>query len=332
MAPSIATKTGPGSSSARQQHGSDRRLLGAALVATSPASFSSTIRRGNSANSRSSTNNSGSGGNSGTGGNFGSNANFSSLAALQYAIIGEITSEISEGAWTGHGAGAMRRGNSQADYDNITTQAQFCNASQDPGQLARLTAGYNIIFSFVLSPIGFLLIFIVDARKRGCQCSEKVVQEDEAPGLPIPPEDKAPALVRDSDLIFVGDGSHEDLQTKNSKAPGPSFPSQMTMTENQDVEEQDWTSKTKELKNIPFLGISEYYQSAANLLYNVTYRVVFVIMQLRGQNFINPALFIIDICMATYFGYKKMYCPGCLYNDIHVLAYKRKFVHVSEKI
>jgi hypothetical protein len=88
-------------------------------------------------------------------------------------------------------------------------------------------------------------------------------------------------------------------------------------------------SKERELKNVWPTEISEYYQSAANLLYQIGYRGVFVFIQIRSGNFVNPALFLIDLIMAAYFGAQKLYCPGCLYNDIHVLLYKKKFENVS---
>jgi hypothetical protein len=120
------------------------------------------------------------------------------------------------------------------------------------------------------------------------------------------------------------------VPTTNGGSSHYEVPQQLTMTV-PSSEEQGAMGKNKEreLEKIWPTGISEYYKSAVNLLYQIGYRGVFVFIQIRSGNFINPALFVIDLTMAAYFGFHKQYCPGCLYNDIHVLLHKKKFKNVS---
>ena len=176
----------------------------------------------------------------------------------------------------------------------LQNNTQFCSSLSNPLFSALVAGCYNIMFSIALSPLGFIVLFIRDLWKRGRKCcNEKIAPEQEQSAEGIPTQ-----------IVMV--------KNDQSEALDPDHP----------------ISHTAELKKIPFIGISEFYQSAANLFYNVGYRGVFVFVQIQNRNFVNPALFLIDICMALYFGFKKMYCPGCLYNDFHVLIYNRKFVHV----
>ena len=168
--------------------------------------------------------------------------------------------------------------------------SDLCKTTDDPVQSALLTVMWNISLSIALSPIGFIVLFILDVRKRFCKRSGKI----------------EPEKVGESDSL----------------AMVPELP-QMTSNESNT---DKTTSKEEKLGKI--LGISEYYKSVVSLSYNIGYRAVFVVLQIKNRNFINPALFAIDIGMAVYFGLKRMYCPGCLYNDIHVLYFNRKFVHV----
>jgi hypothetical protein len=168
---------------------------------------------------------------------------------------------------------------------------------------ALTTFSYNIAVSLALAPLGFIGTFIRDARKRGCKCSEKVAPEPENQSKftdSIPPQ-----------IMIVSENGNQ------------SEPQDLTA---------DLTLRTKELEDIKILGkikFPERYKSAFATLYAFGYRIVFIFIHIKNRNYVNPALFAIDFSMAAYFGVKKMYCPGCLYNDLHVLIYKRKFVHVS---
>jgi hypothetical protein len=183
------------------------------------------------------------------------------------------------------------------NQSNDANFTEFCSSAEDPYMAALITFTYNVLISLALAPVGFIGIFISDARKRGCKCSEKVSPEPEKPSTPmdsIPPQ-----------IMIVSE------------------------KENQSEQPADLTEVLGNIKVFGCnLGISEWWQSAGLLFYNVGYRGVFVFIQIMKKNYINPTLFAIDISMTAYFGYKKMYCPGCMYNDIHVLLYKRKFVHV----
>ncbi len=162
---------------------------------------------------------------------------------------------------------------------------------------ALMTFTYNVALSFALAPVGFVGIFVRDALKNGCKISEKIAPEQDEIRSSIPP--------------------HIEMVSNE---------------ENNLADSEHVTSKTEELGKIKIgklpTGISEYYQSVILLLHNIGYRTVFVFIHIMNRNYVNPSLFAIDVCMAVYFGIKKMYCPGCLYNDLHVLIYKRKFVHV----
>ncbi len=183
--------------------------------------------------------------------------------------------------------------------ENNSTE-EFCRSAEDPYISALMTFTYNVAISIALAPVGFIGIFVRDALNNGCKCSEKVAPEPEKPSSSIP-----------SHIVMVSNEANDIEKSADS---------------------EHVTSKTEELGKIKIvgksIGISEYYQSAVSLLYNIGYRTVFVFIHIMNRNYVNPSLFAIDVCMAIYFGIKKMYCPGCLYNDLHVLIYKRKFVHV----
>ena len=167
----------------------------------------------------------------------------------------------------------------------------FCMSAEDPLTSALLTFSWNVVISIGLAPVGFIAVFVRDGLKRGCKCSEKIAPVQEY--------------------------------------TGPSIPLQVVMTKQEDdpsIVPESTASRTEVLKRK--FGVSEYYLVAASLLYNIGYRGVFVFIQIKNRNYVNPSLFAIDVSMAIYFGIKKMYCPGCLYNDMHVLIYKRKFVNV----
>jgi hypothetical protein len=177
---------------------------------------------------------------------------------------------------------------------NIT---DLCKLPENSMDATMTIVAYNITLSIALSPVGFFALFLVDYCKC-CKSSKKNSQ--------VAPD-------------------NEKAQTSNCEVP----PQQVMTVSNSDGQETVSESKERELENVWPTKISEYYQSAANLLYQIGYRGIFVFIQIRSGNFVNPALFAIDLTMAAYFGARKLYCPGCLYNDMHVLLYKKKFDHVS---
>jgi hypothetical protein len=183
----------------------------------------------------------------------------------------------------------------QGNLSSNTTDV--CKLPESSLTAALVIVGYNIFLSITLSPVGFITLFLVDYCK--C-CKSSKTNSQVAP-------------------------DNEKAQPSDCEVP----PQVVMTVSNSDGQETMAKNKERELEKVWPIGISEYYQSAANLLYQIGYRGVFVFIQIRSANFVNPALFAIDLTMAAYFGARKLYCPGCLYNDMHVLLYKKKFDHVS---
>ena len=57
-------------------------------------------------------------------------------------------------------------------------------------------------------------------------------------------------------------------------------------------------------------------------------KLILLIPLIIAKNIIPAAFFGIDFFVLMYFGYIKRYCPGSLYNELHVLRTGKKFVKV----
>jgi hypothetical protein len=160
------------------------------------------------------------------------------------------------------------------------------------------TSAANILLSLALAPIGFIYFFILDWKKRGCKCSEKVepVSDDVAEKNTVPGQ------------VVMVDQNPEQTNKLNLNNTEP-------------------LGKYK--VSLIGLEIPDILIAVATLLYGVGYRAVFVAMQVTKKNFVNPALFAIDVLLAVYFAYKKMYCPGCLYNEVLMVLNNEKFKTVG---
>jgi hypothetical protein len=75
--------------------------------------------------------------------------------------------------------------------------------------------------------------------------------------------------------------------------------------------------------------IPEIIFIALTLLFNLGYRVYFIATQFMQRNWGNPVLFLLDFIIMFIMYRRKQYLPGCMYNEVHALIYRRAFFQVG---
>jgi hypothetical protein len=78
--------------------------------------------------------------------------------------------------------------------------------------------------------------------------------------------------------------------------------------------------------------IPEIFFIALTLVFNLGYRLYFIVTQFLQQNWGNPVLFLIDFIIMFIMYKRKQYLPGCLYNEVHALINRRAFYQVGTDI
>ena len=66
--------------------------------------------------------------------------------------------------------------------------------------------------------------------------------------------------------------------------------------------------------------------AAASLLKKVALKLLLVVPLVLQENWVPAGAFAIDVAVLVYCGAAGVYCPGSLYNDVHVLVRGRRFV------
>jgi outer membrane protein assembly factor BamB len=65
--------------------------------------------------------------------------------------------------------------------------------------------------------------------------------------------------------------------------------------------------------------------AAFNFIKEISQRLIFIIPKLiKGGSNYELWLYVIDLALLGYFAFKQRYCPGCLYNNLHVLIKGKK--------